>query len=252
MSRAADGRSSIHKRSDGTGWDGWVSFGTDPASGRRARKHVRGRTRAEVSDKIRELESARDAGKLMTGPDTTLSAYLDTWMAARTSVVRPSTLAGYRTDLRHVARSGVGAVKLRALAPEHIERLYAAVLASGISCAIPSGSPTCLGTTAAKNSSHTTPARSARCSPSYAIDATVSVGRWPSWACGRGRRSGCAGPTSIHRRLQPRRHPSTAPRQPPAGARQHPDRHRELAAPPAVVAWRRSHLASPMTGYSSA
>ena len=86
VSRSPDGRSSIHKRSDG-------------------------------------------AGKLMTGPDTTLSAYLDTWITARTAVVRPSTLAGYRTDRAHVARSGIGAVKLRALTPEHIERLYAAVLA---------------------------------------------------------------------------------------------------------------------------
>ncbi|MGI8680519.1 MAG: site-specific integrase [Jatrophihabitans sp.] len=42
-------------------------------------------------------------------------------------------MSGYRTDLLHVAPSGVGRVKLRALTPEDVERLYGAVLASGCS-----------------------------------------------------------------------------------------------------------------------
>lgn len=53
MSKAADGRSSIHRRADGNGWEGWFSFGTDPATARRRRKHVRGRTKGDVDDKIR-------------------------------------------------------------------------------------------------------------------------------------------------------------------------------------------------------
>jgi integrase len=40
-------------------------------------------------------------------------------------------MSGYGTDLKHVARSGVGRVQLRALSPEHVERIYTAVLASG-------------------------------------------------------------------------------------------------------------------------
>jgi integrase len=133
MSKAADGRSSVHRRQDGNGWEGWASFGTDPATGRRRRKHVRGRTKAEVDNKIKALETARGCGTLPTGPDRTLSSYLDTWTKARATVVRPTTLSGYRTDLGHVARSGVGRVKLRNLTPEHIEGIYAAVLAAGCS-----------------------------------------------------------------------------------------------------------------------
>jgi integrase len=131
--KSADGRSSIHRRVDGDGWEGWISFGTDPRTGKRRRKHVRGTTKAEVADKIKALETARNQGVLVTGPDTTLSAYLERWITARHAVVRPSTLSGYRTDLLHVRRSGVGAVKLRALSAEDIEGLYAAVLAAGCS-----------------------------------------------------------------------------------------------------------------------
>jgi hypothetical protein len=83
VSKTADGRSSIHPCSDGKGWEGWVSFGTDPATGARRRKHVRGQTKAELDDKVKTLETARDPGALMTGPDATLSAYLDTWVTAR-------------------------------------------------------------------------------------------------------------------------------------------------------------------------
>ena len=133
MSRAASGRSSIHRRNNSDGWEGWISLGTDPRTGKRRRKHVRGRTKAEVDDKIKALEAARDRGISMAGPDLTVSAYLDRWVAARTKVVRPNTLSGYRTDLLHVERSGVGRVKLRALTPEDVERLYAAVLDSGCS-----------------------------------------------------------------------------------------------------------------------
>jgi integrase len=76
MSRAADGRSSIHRRADGTGWDGWISYGTDAATGKRRRRHVRGRTKAEVADKLKALEAARARGVISTGPDVTLNSYL--------------------------------------------------------------------------------------------------------------------------------------------------------------------------------
>jgi integrase len=131
MSRAADGRSSIHRRADGTGWDGWISYGTDAATGKRLRRHVRGRTKAEVADKLKALEAARARGVISTGPDVTLNSYLAAWVKARDTVVRPNTLAGYRTDLKHVERSGVGNIKLQALTVEHVERVYRHVLAAG-------------------------------------------------------------------------------------------------------------------------
>src|SRR3954454_6890722 len=67
----------------------------------------------------------------MAGPGVTVSAYLERGVGAPTEVVRPNTLSGYRTDLLHVDRSGLGRVKLWALAPEDVERLYAFVLESG-------------------------------------------------------------------------------------------------------------------------
>lgn len=131
MTRAGSGRASIHRDAKRGGWEGWVSLGTD-GSGRRRRKHVRGETRAEVVAKIEAIERQRAAGAVPTGPDLTLDQWLERWVQTQMAYVRPTTLSGYRTDLKHIHRS-IGRVKLRQLAPEHIRQLYADIIASGCS-----------------------------------------------------------------------------------------------------------------------
>jgi integrase len=58
--RRPAGRSSILRDRQGR-WQGFVSMGRRP-DGQRDRRHARGRTRAEVTAKARELERQRDAG----------------------------------------------------------------------------------------------------------------------------------------------------------------------------------------------
>jgi hypothetical protein len=129
VSRAAKGRSSIHRRSGGPGWEGWVNLGVHPVSGKRWRKHVRGATKTEVAGKIAALEKAREARAIAWDHTTTLDAWLQSWLAGRVSAgLRPNTVAGYRTDLKYVTRSGVGRVRLRDLTAEHMERVYSYIL----------------------------------------------------------------------------------------------------------------------------
>jgi integrase len=129
VSRAARGRSCIHRRSRGPGWEGWVDLGVHPVSGKRWRKHVRGATKTEVAGKIAALEKAREARAIAWDHTTTLDAWLQSWLAGRVSAgLRPNTVAGYRTDLKYVTRSGVGRVRLRDLTAEHMERVYSYIL----------------------------------------------------------------------------------------------------------------------------
>jgi integrase len=130
VSKAADGRSSIHRRADGVGWEGWVSLGLHPVTGRRWRKHVRGATKTEVAGKITQLERQRSTGVVAVDPDTTVSSWLEAWLAGRVAAgLRPNSIAAYRTDLKYVSRSGGGRVRLRDLTPEHLEQIYAYVIA---------------------------------------------------------------------------------------------------------------------------
>jgi integrase len=129
MSKAADGRSSIHRRSDGRGWEGWVSIGAHPITGKRLRKHVRGATKTEVAHKVEELRHQRDRGAIAVGCHDTLADWLEHWLTTRVAAgLRPNSLSAYRTDLKYVNRSGVGRFQLRELTPEHIERVYAYIL----------------------------------------------------------------------------------------------------------------------------
>ncbi len=125
MSRGASGRSSIHRRGDGPGWEGWVSLGVHPVTGKRWRKHVRGATKTEVAGKIAALEKARDAGAVAADAAATLDTWLQAWLAGRVAAgLRPNSISAYETDLHYVTRSGIGRVRLRDLTPEHIERVY--------------------------------------------------------------------------------------------------------------------------------
>jgi integrase len=131
MSRATDGHGSVFRSADGRRWEGCVSLGLDSSSGKRVRKHVRGRTKTEVQRKVDRLIAQENRGAMHLDPRTTLSQWLDTWVEERRNSVRPSTLSGYRTDLLYVARAGTGTVALNQLHERHLDRLFDWVIASG-------------------------------------------------------------------------------------------------------------------------
>jgi len=130
MTKAANGRSSIHRRAGSTGWVGWVSFGADPATGQRRRKKVTGQTKTEVAAKVAKLEADRDGGYAGLAGRNTVAEWLDLWIATKVGSVRPKTIVGYGVDRAHIVRS-IGGVELTKLNAEHIEKMYAEILASG-------------------------------------------------------------------------------------------------------------------------
>jgi integrase len=129
--RGAQGRSTIIKRPDGR-WHGYVSMGTK-GDGKRDRRHVSARTRAEVVIKVRDLEGKRDAasvhaaGKPMKVEEW-FTYWVDTIAPAR---VRPRTLESYRSMIRLHILPRIGQRRLDQLMPEHLEQMYAEILASG-------------------------------------------------------------------------------------------------------------------------
>jgi integrase len=129
--RGAQGRSTIIKRPDGR-WHGYVSMGTK-GDGARDRRHVSARTRAEVVVKVRELEGKRDAGSVHAAGkpmkvEEWFTYWVDTIAPAR---VRPRTLESYRSMIRLHILPRIGQRRLDQLMPEHLEQMYAEILASG-------------------------------------------------------------------------------------------------------------------------
>jgi len=107
------------------------------AGGDRDRRHVSGQKRSQVVTKVRELEQRRDAGTGgVAGRTYTVGVWLDHWLdhiAARK--VRPRTLESYRSTVALHLGPGIGKQPLTKLQPEQVERLYAQMLATGLSAA---------------------------------------------------------------------------------------------------------------------
>lgn len=130
-SRAANGASSLYQDKDG-GWHGRVTMGTRD-DGRPDRRHVRGKTRTEVTRKVKALEKERDSGTVRrAGRVWTVEQWLTHWLdTIAAPSVRDNTLAGYRVAVRVHLVPGVGAHRLDKLEPEHLEKLYVRMQRNG-------------------------------------------------------------------------------------------------------------------------
>ncbi|MDQ7906874.1 site-specific integrase [Phytohabitans sp. ZYX-F-186] len=133
MGRRPNGASSIYKGKDGY-WHGRVTVGTKD-DGKPDRRHVRGRTEAIVTKKVRELERERDSGRVRTaGQRWTVAAWLTHWVETIAAPsVRENTIAGYRVAVNRHLIPGLGAHRLEKLSPEHLERFYTKMQENGSS-----------------------------------------------------------------------------------------------------------------------
>jgi integrase len=127
-------RSTIYQGNDGR-WHGRVTVGVRD-DGRPDRRHVRGKTRSEVADKVRTLERDRDQGTVRkAGERWTVGRWLTHWVEniAAPPHVAENTHLGYRVDVNRHLIPGIGAHRLEKLTPEHVERLYVKLQRDGLS-----------------------------------------------------------------------------------------------------------------------
>ncbi len=119
--KGAHGRSSIYR--DDAGWQGWVSLGTDPLTGRRRRRHVRGATRQEVVKKVQKIEAKREEGDLdVHGSDLTLELWLRHWLSGVHRTRTSQTYNRYEWAVRLYLIPVLGEQRLDQLTSTLIER----------------------------------------------------------------------------------------------------------------------------------
>jgi integrase len=129
--RAPNGASTIYLGKDGR-WHGRVTVG-DKDDGSPDRRHVERKTEAEATTAVRALERERDAGTVRkAGRAMSVDAWLDHWLE---NIARPSvkykSYRAYRTAVEQHLRPGIGRHRLDKVGPEHLEKLYARMIASG-------------------------------------------------------------------------------------------------------------------------
>lgn len=125
MPRQPNRRPSIYEGADGW-YHCYITVGKKP-SGQLDRRHLRAKTAAGVAEKIEALNAKLRGGHVPeVGASDTVAAWLEHWLttiAARK--VRPSTLAGYTSKIRHRLIPGIGKHRLDKLRAEHVEAYYA-------------------------------------------------------------------------------------------------------------------------------
>jgi integrase len=127
MSRHANGEGGVRSkvRPDGR-WEARYHVEVDGAWKRRS---VFAATKAAAAQKLRAALSVRDAGNasVSTGK-ITVGSFLDDWLAATKSNVRPRTFVSYSQIVRDHLKPGLGRIPLTRLQPQQIQRLYAELL----------------------------------------------------------------------------------------------------------------------------
>jgi len=123
-SRQPNGASSIYLGKDGK-WHGYVTVGVKD-DGKPDRRHVKRKTRPDVTKAVRELERQRDSGNVRkAGQVWTIESWLTHWVENIAALhVSENTIDGYRVAVYHHLIPGLGAHRLEKLEPEHLERFY--------------------------------------------------------------------------------------------------------------------------------
>lgn len=121
--RSANGSGTIKHRADGR-WEGQVTLGIDPGTGKPIRKSFYGKTQKEVRQKITQATAALDVGTYLEPQRITVRQWLETWLAEYTGDVKESTRTSYRQHINNHIIPALGAVKLAALTPDQCQKFY--------------------------------------------------------------------------------------------------------------------------------
>jgi integrase len=131
--RKPNRRSSIYQGQDGW-WHGWVTVGIKD-DGSPDRRHRMGRTEAEVTRKVQDLERNREIGHLVgTAKGLTVAQWMETWLTTiAPRRIRRSTLdSTYAPKVRNRIIPGLGKHRLDRLTAEHLERFYSRLEDDGL------------------------------------------------------------------------------------------------------------------------
>ena len=130
MSRAAQGSGSIRKKTvtrsgkQYTFWEGRVTIGRDPGTGKQIQKSFSGKTQKEVLQKMQTAAVQVMDETYIEPSKLTVREWLDIWYAEYLGDVKPLTKVAYHSRIENHIAPALGATKLKALSAPQIQRFY--------------------------------------------------------------------------------------------------------------------------------
>lgn len=129
--RARKGMGSIRQRTvyhkDGsqkTYWEGRLSKGFDPKTGKQITVSVSGQTKKEVTARLQEIAVEMNAGTYVMPSKLTLAEWLDIWLKEYQGSKKPLTVSGYTQTINKHIKPALGRIQLKELTNLMIQRFY--------------------------------------------------------------------------------------------------------------------------------
>ena len=124
---------SVRRRSKNS-WELTIDLGRD-SDGTRNRKYVNVKgTKSQAQQKLRELVSAWDKGVPLDPSNVTVGEFLGNWLSDYADInTGPRTAEGYRQKIELHITPNIGTIRLKKLAPQHVQNLYSQLTNKGLS-----------------------------------------------------------------------------------------------------------------------
>lgn len=133
MAKQAKGSGSIRQRKDGL-WEGRITVGNDPGTGKPIRRSIYGNTQKAVRQQLTQIRAALDKGTYIDPSRHTVSSWVQEWLDTYcVNRVAPLTLSAYQGLVRNHINPQIGAVPLQSVRGSHIQRVYNAMTDAGLS-----------------------------------------------------------------------------------------------------------------------
>lgn len=130
MSKRANGDGTLTKRTvtrngkQYTFWEGRLTVGTDPGSGKQIRKSFTGKTQKEVREKMQAAAVSVNEGSFFEPSKLTVKEWFETWIADYCGDKKYFTIDQYYSYGKNHICNNIGAVKLSALTSVHVQKFY--------------------------------------------------------------------------------------------------------------------------------
>lgn len=122
---------SITKRQGKRGVSYRLRYYVTQADGSRIQRSETCRTKKEAEARLSDVVAELRSGTYTEPSDETVGVFLTRWLGSLSGTVRDSTLAGYGFIVNTRAIPSIGAIRLRDLSPEHLQRWLAELTTAG-------------------------------------------------------------------------------------------------------------------------
>lgn len=129
-SRAANGTGSLRKKvtvkngKEYVYWEGRVTIGFDPRTGKQVQKTVTGKSQRDVTARMQEIANEVNQGTYVAPTKLTVEEWLNIWATDYLGDVKASTAELYRWSIRKYIIPGLGNLRLATLTAPAIQSFY--------------------------------------------------------------------------------------------------------------------------------